>query len=74
VGVPPVCAASTRLELAERLTNQGRSVVLLTALLSREQVDADGVIKKQISGILTQDVCGLFREQGIGDDECGKES
>jgi hypothetical protein len=26
VGVPPVCAASTRLELAERLTNHGRSI------------------------------------------------
>jgi hypothetical protein len=47
---------------------------LLTALLSPEEVDAGGVIKEQIGGILTQDVCGLFREQGIGDDEGGRGS
>jgi hypothetical protein len=45
--------------------------LLLTALLSREQVDADGVVKEQIGRILTQDLCGLFREQGIGNDEGG---
>jgi hypothetical protein len=44
---------------------------LLTALLSREQVDADRVIKEQIGGMLTQEVCGLFREQRIGYDEGG---
>jgi len=47
---------------------------LLTALLSREQVDADGVIKEQIGRILTQDVCGLFRERRIGNDERGRET
>jgi hypothetical protein len=47
---------------------------LLTALLSREQVDADGVIKEQIGRILTQDVCGLFRERRIGNDEGGRET
>ena len=41
----------------------------LTTLLSREQVDADRVIEEQIGGMLAQDVCGLFREQGIGNDE-----
>src|SRR4051794_18350244 len=44
---------------------------LLTALLSREQIDADGVVKEQVSRILTQDLCGFFREQGIGNDEGG---
>ncbi|MGY4622784.1 hypothetical protein ACVWY3_000540 [Bradyrhizobium sp. USDA 4486] len=34
----------------------------LTTLLSREQVDADRVIKEQIGGMLAQDVCRLFRE------------
>jgi hypothetical protein len=47
---------------------------LLTALLSREQVDADRVIKEQIGRILTQDVCGLFRERRIGNDEGGREA
>ena len=41
----------------------------LTALLSREQVDADRVIKEQIRGMLTQEISGLFRKQGIGNDE-----
>jgi hypothetical protein len=41
----------------------------LTTLRSREQVDADRVIEEQIGGVLTQDLCGLFREQGIGNDE-----
>jgi hypothetical protein len=48
--------------------------ILLTALLSREEVDADGVTKEQIGGVLTQDACGLFREQGIRDGEGGRES
>jgi hypothetical protein len=48
--------------------------LLLTALLSREQVDADGVIKEQIGGILTQEVSGLFRERGIGNGEAGRET
>jgi hypothetical protein len=39
--------------------------LLLTPLLSREQVDAEGVIEQQIGGMLTQQVCGFFREQGI---------
>src|SRR5215475_15764742 len=47
---------------------------LLTALLSREQVDANGVIKEQIGRMLTQDVCGLFREQRIGNYERGRET
>jgi hypothetical protein len=38
-------------------------------LLSREQVDADRVIEEQIGGMLAQDVCSLFREQRIGNDE-----
>ena len=42
--------------------------LLLTALLSREQIDADGVVKEQIGRILTQDVCGLFRERRIRND------
>src|SRR5262249_19624065 len=41
----------------------------LTALLNREQVDAHRVIKEQIGGMLAEDVCRLFREQGIGNDE-----
>ena len=41
----------------------------LTTLLGREQVDADRVIEEQISGMLAQDVCSFFREQGIGNDE-----
>src|SRR5438270_6461388 len=41
----------------------------LTTLLSREQVDADRVIKEQTSGILAQDVCSLFRKQRIGNEE-----
>ena len=41
----------------------------LTTLLSREQVDADRVIEEQIGGMLAQDICSLFREQGIGNDE-----
>jgi hypothetical protein len=45
--------------------------LLLTALLSREQIDADRVIKEQIGGMLTEEVCSLFREQGIGYDEGG---
>src|SRR5262245_26152016 len=48
--------------------------LLLTALFSREQVDAHGVIKEQIGQILTRDVCGLFRERRIGNDEPGRES
>jgi len=47
---------------------------LLTALLSREQVDADGVINQQIGRIPTQDVCGLFRERRIGNNEGGRET
>ena len=47
--------------------------LLLTALLSCKQVDADGAVKKQISGMLAQDVCGIAREQGIRDDEGGNE-
>jgi hypothetical protein len=39
---------------------------LLTTLLSREQVDADRVIKEQISGMLAQDYCRLFREHRKG--------
>ena len=35
----------------------------LTALLGREQIDADGVVKEQIAGMLAQDARGLFREQ-----------
>ena len=45
--------------------------LLLTTLLCREQIDADGVIKDQIAGILTQDLCGLFREKRIGNVESG---
>jgi hypothetical protein len=48
--------------------------LLLTALLNREQIDADGVIKEQIGRILTQDIRGVFREQGIGNDEGRRES
>jgi hypothetical protein len=42
--------------------------VPLTALLSREQVDADRPVKEQISGMLAQYVCRLSREQRIGND------
>jgi hypothetical protein len=42
--------------------------VPLTTLLSREQVDADRLVKEQISGMLAQYVCRLFREQRIGND------
>src|SRR6185437_6726092 len=45
--------------------------LLLTALLRREQIDADGMVEEQIGRILTQDLCGHFREQGIGNDEGG---
>jgi hypothetical protein len=48
--------------------------LLLMALLSCEQVDADRVIKQQIGGIFTQEVCGLFRKLGIGNDEGGRET
>jgi hypothetical protein len=40
--------------------------LLLTALLSRKQVDAQRMINKQLGGMFTQDVCGFFRKQGIG--------
>jgi hypothetical protein len=43
--------------------------LLLTALLCRKQIDANGVIKEQIAGILTQDLCGLFCEKRIGNVE-----
>jgi hypothetical protein len=43
----------------------------LTALLGREQVDAHRVIKEQIRGMLTQEISGFFRKQGIGNDESG---
>jgi hypothetical protein len=49
----------------------GHSGVFLTSLFSPEEVDTNGVIKKQIVRVLTQDVCGLFGEQGIRDDERG---
>jgi hypothetical protein len=42
---------------------------LLTALLSREQVDAEGMVVKQIRGMLTQEIGCLFRKQGVGNDE-----
>src|SRR5262245_47617476 len=45
--------------------------LLLTALLRREQVNADGVVHEQIGRILTQDLCGLFREHGIRNGEEG---
>jgi hypothetical protein len=45
---------------------------LLAALLSPEEVDAGGMIKEQLGGVLTQDACCLFREQGIGDDHGGR--
>jgi hypothetical protein len=48
-----------------------KAELLLTPLLSREQVDAKGVIEQQIAGMLMQQVCGFFREQGIGYDEGG---
>jgi hypothetical protein len=51
-----------------------RKLIPIGALLSPEEVDAGGMIKEQIGGILTQDVCGLFREQGIGEDEGGRRS
>lgn len=35
----------------------------LTPLLGGEQVDANRMIEQQISGMLAQDVCSLFREQ-----------
>src|SRR5437763_14944921 len=41
----------------------------LTTLLSREQIDADREIKEQTSGILAQDVCSLFRNQTIANEE-----
>jgi hypothetical protein len=47
--------------------------LLLTALLCRKQIDAYGVIKEQIAGILTQDLCGLFCEKRIGNVEGGRE-
>jgi hypothetical protein len=50
------------------------SELLLPTLLSREQVDAGGVIKWQIGGRLTQDVCRLFREHRIGNDQGGRDS
>ena len=40
-----------------------------TALLSREQVDADRVIEEQIRGMLTPEISGLFRKQGIGNEQ-----
>jgi hypothetical protein len=40
-----------------------------TALLSREQVDAYRAIKEQIRGMLTQEICGFFRKQGIRNNE-----
>jgi hypothetical protein len=40
-----------------------------TALLGREQVDADRVIEEQIRGMLTQEISGLFRKQGIGNEQ-----
>jgi len=41
----------------------------LTALHGRELVDADRVIEEQIGGMLTQEISGLFRKQGIGNNE-----
>jgi hypothetical protein len=41
----------------------------LMAQLSREQVDAHRVIKEQIRGMLTQEMSGFFRKQGIRNDE-----
>jgi hypothetical protein len=38
----------------------------LTALSGREEVDAYRVIKEQIRGMLTQEIIGFFRKQGIG--------
>jgi hypothetical protein len=32
------------------------------------------VIKKQLGGMFTQDVCGFFRKQGIGYDNKGGRS
>jgi len=52
---------------------QGRNEAF-AALLSREQVDADRVIKEQIGGMLTQEISCLFRKQGIGNDEGRRES
>ena len=33
-----------------------------------EQVDADGVVKEQIRGMLTQEISGIFRKQRVGND------
>jgi hypothetical protein len=46
-----------------------KAELLLTAQLSREEIDAHGVIKEQIGGMLMQNLCGLSREQRIGNDE-----
>ena len=43
----------------------------LTAVLGREQVNADRVIEEQICGMLSQKICGLFRKQGIGNGQVG---
>jgi hypothetical protein len=43
--------------------------ISLTALFSREEVDAHRVIKEKIRGMLTQEISGFFRKQGIGNDE-----
>ncbi len=44
----------------------------LTALLSREEVNAHRVIEQQIGGMLAQKISGLFREQRVGNDESGE--
>jgi hypothetical protein len=41
----------------------------LTAQLSRKEVDAHRVVKEQIRGVLTQEISGFFRKQGIRNDE-----
>jgi hypothetical protein len=41
----------------------------LTPPFNREQVDADVVVVKQIGGILSQEISGLFRKRRIGNDE-----
>lgn len=51
-----------------------KAKILLTALLNREQVEADRVIKQQIGGMLTPDLRGLFRQHGIENVEGGIEN
>src|SRR6185295_3622660 len=47
--------------------------LLLTALLCRKQIDAQGMIKEQIAGIPSQDLSRLFCEKRIGNVEGGRE-